>query len=148
MEIILLEDVEKLGYAGEIVTVKNGYGRNYLIPLKLAVIANKSNRAIVEERMRQEAAKMAKRKGEFAAMAEKLNGLVIKIGANAGTSGKIFGSVTNIQIAQAVKEQADLDIDRKRIVVSEEVKTLGTFSAEANLHPEVPIRINFEVVSE
>ena len=148
MEIILLEDVEKLGYAGEIVTVKNGYGRNYLIPLKLAVIANKSNRAIVEERMRQEAAKMAKRKGEFEAMAEKLNGLVIKIGANAGTSGKIFGSVTNIQIAQAVKEQADLDIDRKRIVVSEEVKTLGTFSAEANLHPEVPIRINFEVVSE
>ena len=148
MEIILLEDVEKLGSAGEIVTVKNGYGRNYLIPQKLAVIANKSNRAIVEERMRQEAAKMAKRKGEFEAMAEKLNGLVIKIGANAGTSGKIFGSVTNIQIAQAVKEQADLDIDRKRIVVSEEVKTLGTFSAEANLHPEVPIRINFEVVSE
>ncbi|MEM6723994.1 MAG: 50S ribosomal protein L9 [Bacteroidota bacterium] len=148
MEIILLEDVEKLGYAGEIVTVKNGYGRNYLIPQKLAVIANKSNRAIVEERMRQEAAKLAKMKGEFEAMAEKLNGIVIKIGAKAGTSGKIFGSVTNVQIAQAVKEQADIDIDRKRIVVTEEVKTLGTFTAEANLHPEVPIRINFEVVSE
>ncbi|MEO1436720.1 MAG: 50S ribosomal protein L9 [Bacteroidota bacterium] len=148
MEIILLEDVEKLGNAGEIVSVKNGYGRNYLIPQKLAVIANKSNRAIVEERMRQEAAKMAKRKGEFEAMAEKLNGLVIKIGAKAGTSGKIFGSVTNVQIAQAVKEQANLDIDRKKIVVTEEVKTLGTFTAEANLHPEVPMRINFEVVSE
>lgn len=148
MEIILLEDVDKLGSAGEIHTVKNGFGRNYLIPQKLAVIANKTNRARVDERMRQAAAKLAKRKGEFEAMAEKLNGIVIKIGAKAGTSGKIFGSVTNVQISAAVKEQADLDIDRKKIVLTEEVKTLGTYSAEANLHPEVPIRINFEVVSE
>ncbi|MEM7104077.1 MAG: 50S ribosomal protein L9 [Bacteroidota bacterium] len=148
MEVILLQDVEKLGESGDVVTVKNGYGRNYLIPQKLAVIANKTNRHVVEQKLAAKEAELARRLDEFKAIAEKLAGLVIRIDAKAGTSGKIFGSVTNIQIANAVKDQAEIEIDRKKITLPEEVKMLGAYIAKADLHPDVDCSINFEVVAD
>ena len=148
MEIILLKDVDTLGYRYDIVDVKNGYGRNYLIPQKLAVLANEDNRRqrdrIVD---RMEAAK-ERRIDEFKAIATQLAPVVLKIGAKAGTSGKIFGSVTNIQIMQALKEQLNIDIERRAIIMPEEVKNLGSYTAIANLHKSVQANINFEVVAD
>ncbi len=148
MEIILLKDVDKLGSAHDVVTVKNGYGRNYLIPQGLALIANKKNRNILNERKRIENVHLSKMLGAFQAIEAKLNGAIVKVGAKAGTSGKIFGSVTNIQIANAVKEQYGIEIDRKKITILEEVKNLGTYTAEADLHPEVKPKITFEVFAD
>ncbi len=148
MEVILLNDIEKLGDRHDLVKVKNGYGRNYLIPQKLAVIANATNRKKLDAIKAREAAELERRLDEFKAMTEKLAGMVIKIGAKAGAEDKIFGSVTNIQLAQAVKEQADIDIERKKITFPEEVKTLGTYVADVNLHPDLDTKINFEVVED
>ena len=148
MEIILLKDVEKLGYKYDVVTVKNGFGRNYLIPQKLAVIANAANKAKRDEIVDKYEAEMAQRVDEFKAMAETLSGAVLKIGAKAGTSGKIFGSVTSIQLVQAIKEQLSLDVERRSIEMIEEVKNLGTYKAIAKLHKEVQADINFEVVAD
>ncbi len=148
MEIILLEDVDKLGTAGEIVKVKAGFGRNYLIPQRLAVIANKTNRGVVEEKLRIKALNELKRLDEYREIAQKLQDTVIKIGAKTGTSGKIFGSVTNIQLSNAIKETLGIDIDRKKIIIQDEVKMVGTYAADANLHDQVPCKINFEVVAE
>ncbi len=148
MEIILLKDVDKLGDKHEVLTVKDGYGRNYLIPQGLAIIANESNMAKLDEIKRKEAEELAARKAEFEAMAETLKEKVLQIGAKAGASGKIFGSVTNVQLASAIKEQFDLDIERKRIELPEEVKNLGTYTAEIKLHPEVDMKVTFEVVAE
>lgn len=148
MDIILLKDVDNLGYKYDIVTVKNGFGRNYLIPQKMAVIANVDNRAKRDEIVAKLEEEMAKRVDEFKAMAETLSGAVLKIGAKAGTSGKIFGSVTSIQLVQAIKEQLNLDVERRTITMTEEVKNLGNYSATANLHKEVEATINFEVVAE
>ncbi len=148
MEIILLKDIEKLGDKYSVVTVKNGFGRNYLIPQKMAVIANKTNMAQRDEIIAKYEAEMAQRVDEFKAIAEKLTGVVIKIGAKAGTSGKIFGSVTSIQIVQAIKEQLGIDLERKVISLPEDVKNLGSYTAIANLHKEVQTNVNFEVVAE
>ena len=148
MEVILLKDVEKLGDRHEIVTVKGGYGRNFLIPQKMAIVANAINVKKLDEIKAKEAAELAKRLGEFQAIAERLKGEVLTIGAKAGTTEKIFGSVTNIQIAQALKDQLDIEIDRKKISLPEEVKELGTYTAMADLHPEVDCQIHFEVVKE
>jgi large subunit ribosomal protein L9 len=148
MEIILLKDVDKLGDKHEVLTVKDGFGRNYLIPQGLAIIANSTNMAKLEEIKRKEAEELAARKAEFKAMAETLREKVLQIGAKAGASGKIFGSVTNVQLASAIKEQFGLDVERKRIVLPEEVKNLGTYTAEIKLHPEVDMKVNFEVVAE
>ena len=148
MEVILLSDVEKLGDRHDVVNVKNGYGRNYLIPKKLAVIANAPNRKKLEEIKAKEAAELAKRFDEFKEVTDKLADMVIKIGAKAGAEDKIFGSVTNIQLAQAVKEQADIDIERKKITLPEEVKKLGAYTADVNLHPDLDTKINFEVVQD
>ena len=148
MEVILLQDVEKLGNSGEIVSVKNGFGRNFLIPQKLAIIANDTNRKAVEERMRQREAELARRLGEFQAIAEKLAETTIKVGAKTGTSGKIFGSVTNLQLSNAIKEQTEIEIDRKQLNLPEEIKTLGSYEATANLHPDVDCKITFEVIAE
>ncbi len=148
MEVILLKSVEKLGEKHEVVTVKPGYGRNYLIPQGFAKIANAANMARLDELRQKEAEAEASRLVEYRAIAEKLSGQVLKIGAKAGTSGKIFGSVTNVQIAAALKEQMDLDIERKLISIPEEVKTLGTYTADIELHKEVPASVSFEVVAE
>ncbi len=148
MEIILLRDIDKVGDKHEIVTVKNGYGRNYLIPKGFAIIANDKNRLRLEELKKDEEAKEAQLVGTYQAIADKLKDQTLKIGAKAGTSGKIFGSVTNVQIAQALKEQFDVEVERKKIEIPEEVKNIGTYKAILNLHKEVVTEINIEVVEE
>ena len=147
MEIILLKDIDKVGDKHEIVTVKNGYARNYLIPQGLALIANDTNRRRLGDLRRREAAKTEKMLDEFKEMAAKLEGKSIKIGAKAGTSGKIFGSVTGLQISNMLKEQFDMDIDRRKIEMPD-VKEIGTYKAVLNLHPEVNPELEFEVVAE
>ena len=148
MDIILLQDIEKVGAKHEIVTVKDGYGRNYLIPQGMAIIANASNRARLNELRRREQAQLAKRLGEFQGIAATLEGKTLKIGAKAGTSGKIFGSVTNIQLANALKEQFGVEVDRRKIEIIDEVKELGTYNIRLNLHPEVMPEVPFEVIAE
>lgn len=148
MDIILLADVEHVGYKHEVVTVKDGYGRNYLIPQGKAIIANAANRARLNELIRREDATEAKRLGEYQAIADKLVDQTLKIGAKAGTSGKIFGSVTNIQVIAALKEQFDVDVDRRKVVLPDDVKELGAYTLTLNLHKEVQPVIHFEVVAE
>ena len=148
MEIILLKDIDKVGNKYEIVTVKNGYGRNYLIPKGWAIIANNTNRQKLDEHKAKEEAERMKRVAEFQAIADKLEGKVLRIGAKAGTSGKIFGSVTNVQIAAALQEQFEVEVERRLIEVPEEVKELGTYAATLKLHPEVSPEVSFEVVAE
>ncbi len=148
MEIILLKDVDKVGAKHELVTVKNGYGRNYLIPQGLAIIANKTNRGRLADLRRRETAMQNKQLGHYQEIAGKIEGKTLKIGAKAGTSGKIFGSVTSIQLANALQEQLSVDIDRKLIELPDEVKNLGEYEAILNLHPEVKPKIKFEVVED
>ncbi len=148
MEIILLKDIEKVGEKHTIVTVKDGYGRNYLIPKGLALVANKANRDKLEDLKRREAAEEAKLVAEYQAIVDKLKDIVLKIGAKAGTSGKLFGSVTNIQIAAALKDQAGVEIDRKKILIDEDIKELGTYTAVLDLHKKVDSKVQFEVVAE
>ncbi len=148
MEIILLKDIEKLGDKHEIVKVKPGFARNYLIPQKAAIIANARNRAKLDEIKAQEEARENARISDYKEMADKLLGQIVKIGAKAGKSGKIFGSVNALQISNAIKEQFDLDIDRKKIELVEEVKNLGSYNAKLNLHKDIAAQIVFEVVEE
>ncbi len=148
MDIILLDDIEKVGDKHEIVSVKPGYARNYLIPQGLALVANDTNRAKLDEIKQKEAEELAARKAEFEEIAQKLEGQVLKIGAKAGTSGKIFGSVTNVQISAALKDQFGIDVDRRKIKLPEEIKVLGEYNIDLDLHPEVPITLHFEVVEE
>jgi large subunit ribosomal protein L9 len=148
MEIILLKDLDNVGDKHDVVTVKDGYGRNFLIPQKLAVIANPTNMAKLDALRAEEEAKEAARVDEYKQMAEKLDGQTLKIGVKAGTSGKIFGSVTNIQLSQAINDQFGLDIPRKKINMPEEVKEVGTYTAELVLHKEVTTNLDFELVAE
>ena len=148
MEVILLKDIEKLGDRFDVVTVKPGYGRNYLIPQGFAKIANKGNMSQLEELKAREAEVEAHRVAEFTELQAKLEAHSLKIGAKAGTSGKIFGSVTNVQIAAAIKEQLDLDIERKKIDMPEEIKELGTYVAEIVLYKNITAKVRFEVVAE
>lgn len=148
MEIILLKDIEKLGYKHDIVDVKPGYGRNYLIPQGLAVNANAANRKKLETILAEEEAAESAKLDVYKEIAAKLEGQLLKIAVKAGTSGKIFGSVTNVQIANALKEQLDLDIERKKIVLAEEVKELGTYTADLLLHKDVKTKIDFELVQD
>jgi large subunit ribosomal protein L9 len=148
MEVILLEDIDTLGYKHEVVRVKPGYGRNYLIPQKKALIANSSNLARLNELKRQEEAREAQMISTYQEIADKLKDTVLKVGAKAGTSGKIFGSVTNVQIAQALKEQLEIDVERRKIELAEEIKMLGTYTADLKLHKEVEAKVQFEVVKE
>ena len=148
MDIILLQDVENLGYKHDIVKVKDGYARNYLIPGKMAIIANKVNKNKLEHIIRVEKAREDAMLEEYRAIADKLSSETLKIGAKAGTTEKIFGSVTNVQLANVLKEKYDIDVDRKKIELEEEVKTLGEHVAKLKLHPEVIVDLNFEVVKE
>lgn len=148
MEIILLKDIDTLGERHEVVNVKAGYARNYLIPSKMALVANATNKAKLEKLRTDEAAHEADRIAEFKTLAAKLEGQLLKIGAKAGTTGKIFGSVTNVQIMQALKDQMGIEVIRKKIELPEEVKVLGSYSATINFHPEVHATIQFEVVEE
>ncbi len=147
MEIILKQDIKKLGYKDDVVTVKNGYGRNFLIPQGYAVIASESNKKILAENLKQTQFKQDKIKGEAEAIAEGLKNAQVSIGAKAGESGKIFGAVNTIQFAEALKKLG-FDVDRKRITFETDVKFLGSYVANLNLHKEVKIQVPFEVVSE
>jgi large subunit ribosomal protein L9 len=148
MEIILTQDVDKVGSYNEVVTVRAGFGRNYLIPKGWAMMANESNKKMIAEKMKQYQAKQEKLTAELRGIADILNNSVITVGAKTGTSGKIFGAVTAIQIADAIKKQKNVEVDRKKIHLSEEVKMLGTFSATINLHKDIIATINVEVVAE
>jgi large subunit ribosomal protein L9 len=148
MEVILLQDVEKVGDKHEIVNVRDGYGRNFLIPQKLAIVANKGNRARLDDLRKQESSREAKMLGHYQELANSLKDKVLKIGAKAGTTGKIFGSVTNQQLALALKEQFNVEIERKKITLPEEVKVIGSYHAVLHFHPQVETHLAFEVVQE
>lgn len=148
MQVILIQDVNNLGGANELVTVKNGYGRNYLIPQKMAVEANPSNLKMLEERKKQQAKKEAKLMAEINSVIAALQSGAISLGAKTGTSGKIFGSVTSVQIARAIREQKGYEIDRRRITILDEVKELGTHKAKIDFGNGNETEIEFEVVAE
>ena len=148
MKVILLKDMEKLGAKYDVATVKDGYGRNFLIPQKYAVIANKTNINKLKNLKEAEERKMAALLEEFKKHAEMIEGKVFEIGAKAGTTEKIFGSVTNVQLANKLKEDLGLELDRKIIEIEEEVKTLGTHKALVKLHKDVVATMTFEVVKE
>ena len=147
MELILKQDVAGLGYKNDIGKVKAGYGNNYLIPNGFALIANESNKRLVNENVRQAAHKAAKIKQDAEALAAKVGDLTIEIKTKAGESGKIFGAVTALQIADALKAKG-LDIDRKKVVLKESPKQLGTYNATLDLHKEVKHEIKVKVVGE
>ncbi|MDR3297500.1 MAG: 50S ribosomal protein L9 [Prevotellaceae bacterium] len=148
MEIILTQDVAKLGSKDDLVKVKNGYANNYLIPQGYAIIATESAKKVHAENQRQRAHKLEKIKTDAATLASRLDGLCLTIGAKASTTGKIFGSVNTIQIAEALKVQG-FDIDRKQVILSsEQIKELGKYSAEIKLHRDVRVKIEFDVVQE
>lgn len=148
MEIILKEDIEKLGYKDEIVNVKNGYGRNYLIPQGKAVSATPSAKKQHEETLRQRAHKLQKVVDAANALLEKLQATTIKVGAKVGENGKIFGSVTNVQLADAYKALGH-EVERKQITLKgDAIKTVGTYEASVKLHKDVQGAIKFEVVEE
>jgi len=148
MEVILKKDVENLGYQDEMVDVKPGYARNFLIPRGLAVFATVSEKKMLEETIRQRAHKEEKIQEEANAKAAKLENETIKIGAKVGENGKIFGSVNTIQLADALKE-AGHDVDRKNITIKNEpIKEIGTYEAEVTLHKDIKQTIKFEVVGE
>ena len=147
MKIILKEDVSGLGYKDDVVEVKDGYGRNYLIPTGKAVIASASALKVLAENQRQRAHKLAKLKADAEAVAEQLKGISLTIGAKTSSTGTIFGSVNNIQIAEAL-EKLGHNIDRKIIVIKDTVKEIGKYNAIVKLHKEVSVDIPFEVVSE
>lgn len=148
MEVILLQDIEKVGKKFEVVKVRDGYGRNYLIPKGMAMLANESNMRRLEEYRRREEAALRRLLEEAQNLASQLEDKVLKIGAKVGTSGRIFGSITNLQIANALKEQLGIDIDRRKIELLEEVKEVGVYTAVLKIHPDVDTRVSFEVVAE
>lgn len=148
MDIILIKDVDNLGGANEIVKVRNGYARNYLIPQKFAVEANPSNLKQLEERMKQIRKKEEAMLKEVNAVIAKLKDGVLKLGAKTGTSGKIFGSVTSLQLSRAIREQKGYDIDRKKITIVDEVKELGTYKATIDFGNGNSTEVEFEVVAE
>lgn len=147
MEIILKDDVKGLGYKNDTVTVKSGYGRNFLLPQGLAMLADKTNKKITAENVRQAAHKADKIKGDAQAIADKIGDMVLEIPAKVGESGKIFGRVTTLQLAEALKAKG-VDIDRKRLSFDQEPASAGDYTATANLHKEVKHTVKFRVVAE
>ncbi len=148
MQVILVQDVNNLGGAHELVNVKSGYGRNFLIPSKLAVEANPSNLKQLEERRKQLAKKEEKLLAEINSVVTVLQESPLKIGAKTGTSGKIFGSVTSVQIARAIREQKGYEIDRRRIQIIDDVKELGNYKAKIDFGKGQEIEVDFEVTAE
>jgi large subunit ribosomal protein L9 len=148
MEIILKQDVNKLGQKDDTVIVKNGYARNYLIPRGFAIAATPSAKKVHKENLRQRAHKEEKIKQDALQIAKKMEGIKLVVGAKTSTSGKIFGSVNTIQIAESLKEKG-FDIDRRNITLPEDqIKEIGNYKAVVKLHREVKIEIDFEIVAE
>ena len=147
MEIILLEDVQNLGYKDDVIKVKDGYGRNFLIPQKKAVLATPSAKKVLAENLKQRAHKIEKIKMDAETLSAKIDGLTLTIAMKVSETGKIYGSVTTIQVAEAL-EKAGFTIDRKIIFVKDEIKELGSYKAQVKLHKETAAEINLEVVAE
>jgi large subunit ribosomal protein L9 len=147
MEIILKEDVINVGYKGDIVKVKDGYARNFLIPTKKAILATVPAKKMLAEDLKQRAHKIERLKNEAVALAESLKNVTLTVGAKTSTTGKIFGAVGPIQIADAF-EKAGFIVDRKVIVIKDAVKEIGSYTAVARLHKEVTVEFSFEVVAE
>ena len=148
MQIILLTDVENLGSANDVTTVKDGYGRNYLIPRAMAVTANKTNLAILKEQMRQTDARENKKLGEYQELAAKATSATLTITSKAGESGKLFGKITAGHIVEALLAQTGVTVERKKVTLNEEVKELGAYTATVTFHKQVMPVINFNVVAE
>lgn len=148
MQVILIKEVDNLGGINELVKVRNGYARNFLIPQKMAVEANPSNLKQMEEKMKQLKKKEEKMLAEINLVIAKLQEGPLKLGAKTGTSGKIFGSVTSLQLARAIREQRGYEIDRKRITMPDEVKELGTYKAIIDFGNGKNTELDFEVVAE
>lgn len=149
MEIILLQDVTNLGYKDDIVKVKNGYANNYLLPNRMAIIATPSNRKVLAETLRQRAHKEEKLRKEAETLMAAVNEKTVRLTAKVGENGRLFGSITSDQIAEALKDQHNYDVDRKKIVVDgSKLKELGTFPVQINIYKEVKAQINVEVVAE
>jgi large subunit ribosomal protein L9 len=148
MEVILKQDIEKLGYKDDLVQVKDGYGRNYLIPQGFAILATESAKKVHAETVRQRAQKVEKERASARKLADKLKGMTVKVGAKVGESGKIFGSVNNIQLAEEIAKLG-IDLDRKSIKMKgDAIKNVGTYEAEVVFHRDVIETISFEVVGE
>ena len=147
MELILKQDIKNLGEKDDVVNVKPGFGRNYLIPKGYATLATESAKKVLAENLKQAAFKQDKIKKDADAIASRLEGVKLSIGAKAGESGKIFGSVNTIQIADALKKEG-FDVDRRRITFETEPKFVGEYVANLNLHKEVKVKVPFEVVAE
>jgi large subunit ribosomal protein L9 len=148
MQVILIKDVDNLGGVNEMVEVRPGYARNFLIPQKFAIEASASNRKVNEERRKQLQKREDKLIAEVAKVTEVLKAAPVKIGAKIGTSGKIFGSVTSIQLARAIREQKGYDIDRRRISITDDVKEVGTHKAQIDFGKDNIVELEFEVVGE
>lgn len=149
MEIILLQDVTNLGYKDDIVNVKNGYANNYLLPMGKAIIATATNRKIHAENMRQRAFKEEKIRKDAETMKAALDGKVVRLTSKVGENDQLFGSITNAQVADALKAQHNYDIDRKQIVVDgDKIKTLGNYTATVNIYREYKAQLALEVVAE
>ena len=148
MEVILIQDVDNLGGKNEVVNVKNGYARNYLLPRQLAVENSSSNKKQLEERMKQVVKKEAIMLAEINSVIAKLNEATLKLGAKTGTSGKIFGSITTLQISRAIREQKGYEIDRKKITLPEELKEVGTYKATIDFGNGKSTEVEFEVIAE
>ena len=148
MQVILIKDVDNLGSAHELVSVKPGYARNFLIPEKFAVEASSSNLKMLEERRKQLQKREEKLLAEIAKVTDVLKAAPVKIGAKLGVNGKIFGSVTSIQLARAIREQKGYEIDRRRINIIEDVKEAGTYNAQIDFGKENILELTFEVIGE
>jgi large subunit ribosomal protein L9 len=148
MEVILIKDVDHLGAANELVKVKNGYARNFLLPRQLAVEASPGNRRKLEEKMKVQKKREEKMLAEINSVIAKLNEAPLKIGAKTGTSGKIFGSVTSLQISRAIREQKGYEIDRKKISITDEVKEIGAYKAHIDFGNGNAADVDFEVTDE
>jgi len=148
MEIILIQDVDNLGATNEVVKVRNGYARNFLIPQKFALEANPSNRKQLEEKLKQVRKKEEKMLAELNLVISKLKEAPLKIGAKTGTSGKIFGSVTPLQLSRAIREQKGYNIDRRKITIADDVRELGAYKATIDFGNGNSTELDFEVVGE
>ena len=147
MKIILKEDVRGLGYKYDVITVKNGYGLNYLFPKGMAVIANESNIKMRDEDVRQASRKMEKLKGDAEALAAKLAEAILRIPAKVGEGGRLFGSITTSHVAEALAAKG-IEVDRRRMAFNNDPKMTGTYTVEVDLHRDVKAEVTVEVVSE
>lgn len=147
MDVILKQDVKNLGDKDDVVSVKPGYGRNFLLPKGYAILATESARKVLAENIKQAQFKQEKIRKDADAIAAKLEGVKLSIGAKAGESGKIFGAINTIQVADALKKEG-FDVDRRRITFNQDPKMVGDYVATVNLHKEVKVEVPFSVVAE